>query len=107
MIHVTVPLHVVPPHVSVPKTPPLPHSLIVARPTVSVADALTLMLLPVHTPLGGEAMLAVGGVVSPPPPPPLQGGAPDATVGEVPFLYTVTGADTAQFPATSVATACT
>ena len=61
----TVPLHVVPLHVSVPKTPPLPHSLMVARPTLSEADALIWMLLPVHTPLAGDVMATVGSVVSP------------------------------------------
>jgi hypothetical protein len=40
-----------------------------ATATLSLALALTLMLPPVHVPLGGAVMLTVGGVVSPPPPP--------------------------------------
>src|SRR5688572_17235114 len=47
-------------------TPPLPQSLMLVRPTFSVALAAMLMLLPVHTPLVGAVMVAVGGIVSPP-----------------------------------------
>src|SRR5688572_8952337 len=50
------------------------------RPALSVALAAMLMLLPVHTPLVGAVMVAVGGVVSPPP----EGG------GDVVELETVT-----------------
>src|SRR5204863_5961186 len=70
VIHVTVPPHVVPLHEIVPNTAPLPQSLIVASPALSLAVALTLMLLPVHEPLAGDVMLTVGGVASPVPVPP-------------------------------------
>src|SRR5215831_2768711 len=56
----------------VAKTAPLPHSLMVASATLSLPLAVIAMLLPVHTPLAGDVMLTVGGVVSPPPPPPFE-----------------------------------
>ncbi|HMC71682.1 MAG TPA: hypothetical protein VKJ07_21170, partial [Mycobacteriales bacterium] len=46
VIQVTSPLQDVPLHAIVANTEPLPQSLMLARPTSSVADALTLMLLP-------------------------------------------------------------
>ena len=60
-------------------------------PTSSVALAATLMLLPVHAPLAGDVMVAVGGGVSAPPW----------------LTVTVTAADVVMLPAVSVATACT
>ena len=65
MFHSIVPLQLVPLHASVPNTAPLPQSLMFARPTLSVALADTLMLLPVHAPFAGDVIVAVGGVVSP------------------------------------------
>ena len=60
------PLHVTPPHGSVAITAPLPHSLRLAIATLSVALALSAMLLPVHVPLDGLVTAAVGGVLSAP-----------------------------------------
>src|SRR5262245_3298930 len=105
----------------VPNTVPAPHSSMRARPTLSVALALTLMLLPVPQAPAGDVIVAVGGVVSPlvdPPPevvvpplpvvpPPLPLPAPDATSGEVASLLIVIGDDTVLLPALSYATALT
>jgi len=65
--HPPVPEHVVLLHASVANTLPAPHSSILVRPTLSDAFALTVMLLPVHTPLWGAVMATVGGTVSAPP----------------------------------------
>src|SRR5919201_501183 len=103
--HQMLPVHDVPLHVMVPKTLPLPQSLISRKPTLSFAAAKTSMLPPVQAPFGGDVMLTVGGVVSPPPPPPPP--APDGTIGDVASLLIVTGAEMVWLPDVSVATACT
>src|SRR5207244_2936905 len=63
-----------------------------ARPTLSPAVAVTLMLLPVHAPFDGLLITIVGGVVSPP----LGGGL---------FTVTLTGPEVVVLPAASRAVA--
>src|SRR5687768_4565168 len=58
------PLHETVVHGTVRNTLPAAQSSIRARPTLSVAFAATLMLLPVHTLLVGFVMATVGRVVS-------------------------------------------
>ena len=64
MIQVTVPLQVVPEQGIVPKTAPLPHSLMLTTPPGSLAVAATTMLPPVHALFAGFVMLTVGPVWS-------------------------------------------
>ena len=65
--HPPLPEHAVLLHGSVANTLPAPHSSILVSPTLSDAWAVTVMLLPVHTPLRGAVMETVGGTVSVPP----------------------------------------
>jgi hypothetical protein len=82
----------VPLHVVSRITPPLPYTLMLVRPALSLALAFTAMLLPVHAPLVGAVIATVGAVGSPPP----GGGL---------FTVTVIVADGPVLPAASVATA--
>jgi len=64
VIHKMVWAQLVVEHGMVAKILPPPHNSMRATPTLSVAFALTSMLLPVHTPLRGEVMETAGGTVS-------------------------------------------
>jgi len=100
--HHSVPEHVVAfPQLICANWVPLPKNLSVASPTLSVAVAVTSMLLPVQSLFGGLVSAGLGGGVVVP----LHAGAPDAFTGLVASLLIATFADTVQLPAVSVATA--
>src|SRR5438552_846688 len=96
---------------SAPRLTPFSLNCTPATPTLSPAVALTVTVPETVAPLVGALIAIVGAVVSavppppPVPPPPVPPLAPEGVTGVVASLFTVTGAETVELPAVSVATA--